>query len=1018
MFLSLRSDFCNEWRLFASKYEIIVCMKQKLLIFTVCLLCWLPAARAQFIPGGIFEKNQGSVIVKVLEEKTDAPVPYASAYLTAKNDTLITNFTLTDTTGVARITKVTRGNYVLTVEMLGYETYNKEHYFSFNWDKDSVDVGTIRLAEDVEMLDAAHVSAIGNPIEIRQDTIIFNAASFQMGQNQMLEDLLKRMPGMEVTKDGTVKYNGETIQKITVGGKTFFFDDPKMALKNLPAKVVDKVKVIDKVSDSEQFTGVATDREKVMDLEFKQEFQKGWFGNATAGAGTTLAGDRKDEMVDNRGFLYTGNAMVSGYNDKDQVVFVGGAYNAPISDNDGIVVFRSYDGDGDETTLRIGGGGGGIQTYRQVGANYNTTRIKGMESTAAANYNHSFNDSRSRSDRTTFVSGGSDIFTGTENKSFTGSDNVKVNLELKNTERKRFMLGFSPVFRYAGGKTESYNDNVSRLVSGSQQLNSSSSSNYGETRQFSHSANFDLGIKELGGNKMRNLTLSGNYSLAKNGGNSREFSQTFLQESADPVTRDLFYVTDNRNFGGNLRLSYSEPLSERWTLSLNVNSYGSWRNNGKDAYNRAAGQPGFNPSIIDKKDYTQHNDYYSSFTKNTYVYFNESLQFQYKKDQTSLQMGAQMQETLNETRARTLGVDTETGLGEWLLDWNPYFNFRWSKQQNSFSIYYSGRSTRPSAARLMPVLDISVPTRIQTGNIYLRPAYGHYLNGSIYLNNPQKQQSFHFYLNSSLNQRQMVTASWFDDNGIQYSIPVNSGKPALSASLYTGGSIPLTKNKQLKLEMSLSASGSRAVSYQNTRKIPGIDVESFDYARFMADFWGDERGDRFYSGQSGFSESMTNSIMLYPGLGLQYRNDYLTMELSGSTRFQNTHYSLDSAADTKTWSSSVWFWAEAATPHEWELSTEVEYNFFHGFPSGYNEPYWLWDFSVTKNIKQFSIGFHVSDILNQTRTTRHITTENYVEDAMYNQLGRHFFITLKWNFGKLNATQSRKANSAAMNMMF
>ncbi|MBR0223240.1 MAG: hypothetical protein IJL93_03090 [Bacteroidales bacterium] len=285
-------------------------MRDKLLLTILCALCWLIPANAQFIPGGIFDKNQGSVLVKVLEQGSDKPVPYASAYLTAKNDTLITNFTLTDTAGVARIQKVTRGTYMLTVEMLGYKTYSKEHYFSFSWERDSIDLGTVFLAENAEVLDAAHVTAIGNPIEVRQDTIIFNAASFTVGENQMLEDLLKRMPGMEVSKDGTVKYNGESIQKITVGGKTFFFDDPKMALKNLPAKVVDKVKVIDKVSDSEQFTGVATDREKVMDLEFKQEFQKGWFGNATVGAGTTLAGARKDEMIDNRGFLYTGNAMV------------------------------------------------------------------------------------------------------------------------------------------------------------------------------------------------------------------------------------------------------------------------------------------------------------------------------------------------------------------------------------------------------------------------------------------------------------------------------------------------------------------------------------------------------------------------------------------------------------------------------------------------------------------------------------------------------------------------------------
>ena len=984
-------------------------------IFLLLLLS-VPA-QAQFIPGGIFERNQGTVIVKALETGTDKPIPYASAYLTAKNDTLITNFTLTDTTGLARIEKVTRGTYVVTVEMLGYKPYNEEHYFSFRWDKDSVDLGVIHLSEDAEMLDAAHVSAIGNPVEIRQDTVIFNAASFIMGENSMLEDLLKRMPGMEVSKDGTVKYNGQSIDKITVGGKTFFFDDPKMALKNLPAKVVDKVKVIDKVSDSEQFTGVATDREKVMDLEFKQEFKHGWFGNATVGAGTTVAGDRKDEMVDNRGFLYTGNVMVSGYNEKDQITLVGGAYNAPISDENSVFVAILDDGD-ERSRVVIGGGGGGIQTYSQAGVNYNTTRIKGIESTAAANYNHSFNDSRSRSEQTTFVQNGSDIFTDTENKNFATNDNVKVSLEFKNTDRKKLLFSFEPTFRFAGGKTEGYNDNASSQVIGGQRLNSASSSNYAESRQFSHNAFISLGVKDLGGNKNRSFTVSGNYSLSDYDADSREFSQTFLSATPDPVTRDLFYVADNRTYSGNVRLAYNEPISERWTLSLNINNSGSWRNNGKDAFDRSSGSAGFNPSVIDKKDYTKHNDYYSSYTKNTYVYFNESVQFQYKKDQTSLQLGAQMQETLNETRAKSLGKETESGLGEWLVDWNPYFNFRWMKQQNSFSIYYNGRSTRPSAANQLPVLDISVPTRLRMGNIYLRPAYGHYLNGSVYLNNPQKQLNFNVYLNTAMNQRQMVTASWFDDDGIQYSIPVNSAKPALTASLYSGAQIPLTKNKKLKLSAGLSLSDSRAVSYQNTRRIEGLDVDTFDYARFMESFWGDASGNLFYSGKSGFSESITNSLSLSPVLGLWYRGESITAELEGATTLQTAHYSLDSAANTRTWSSRVGLDLEWETKHGWELVNFMTYRFYNGFPEGYNLPYLMWEFSVTKNIKQFSIGFHASDILNSTRTTRHITTENYVEDAMYNQLGRHFFITLKWNFGKLNAAQSSKASRAAMNMMF
>ena len=991
-------------------------------LFTIlCCLLAATAARAQFIPGGFFEKNQGNVIVKVLEEGSEKPVPYASAYLTAKNDTLITNFTLTDTTGVARITKVTRGNYVLTVEMLGYRSYNKEHYFSFDWNRDSVDVGTVYLAEDVELLDAAHVTAIGNPIEVKQDTIIFNASSFRVGENSMLEDLLKRMPGMEVTKDGTVKYNGETIQKITVGGKTFFFDDPKMALKNLPAKVVDKVKVIDKVSDAEQFTGVATDREKVMDLEFKQEFQKGWFGNATVGAGTTVAGDRKDEMVDNRGFLYTGNVMASGYNDKDQITLVGGAYNAPISDETGVIVFRNIDED--DSRVILGGGiagslGGGIQTYGQAGANYNTTRIKGLESTAAANYNHSFNDSRGRSKRTTFAGGGSDIFTETESKNFVTNDNVKLNFELKNTDRKKYLFDYSPTFRYAGGKTEGYNDNESVQVAGGQHLNQASSSNYAESRQFSHNANVSFGIKELGGNKRRSITLGGYYSLTDYDAGSREFSQTFLQATSDPITRDLFYVTDNRNYSGQLRLSYNEPLAERWILSVDLSSYGSWRNNGKDAFDRTAGTPGFDASVIDKGNYTRKNDYYSTSTKNKYIYFNETVQFQYRKDQTSIQLGAQLQETLNETRARSLGRDTETGIGEWLLDWNPYLNFRWMKKQNSFTFSYNGRSSRPSAARQMPVLDIAVPTRLQMGNIYLKPSYSHSANGSIYLNNPQKQNNLNLYLTSSLIQRQTVTASWFDDDGIQYSIPVNSAKPAVSVSAYLSGRIALTKDKKLSLQTGFSATDSRSVSYQNTRRLEGLDVETFNYNRFMEDFWGDNSGSRFYSGQSGFSESVTNSLSLSPNVGLSYRGETITASLHGSTNYRSAHYSLDRAADTKTWSSSVYFDGDWSSKNGWELSTEVEYNFFKGFPSGYNEPYLLWNFGVNRSIKQFSIGFYVNDILNSTRTTRHITTDNYIEDSMFNQLGRHFFITLKWNFGKLNATQSRKANQAAMNMMF
>ena len=983
----------------------------------LCLLgFWAFPAHAQIytISTDMFNPVQGTVKLKVLQAGSEAPVEFASVYLKAKNDTLITNFTLTDTTGLAKIEKVTRGTYNLTVELMGFKPYTTEQYFNFSWNSEEKDLGVIHLQEDHEMLDAAHVSAIGNPIEVRQDTIIFNAASFTLGQNAMLEDLLKRMPGMEIGSDGTVKYNGEEIKKITVGGKTFFFDDPKMALKNLPAQVVDKVKVIDKVSDAEQFSGVATDREKVMDLEFKKEFQQGWFGNAKVGAGSTLAGARKDEMIDNRGFLYNGNVMVSGYSEKDQLVVIGSAYNAPMSE-DGMVMVVVRSDDGDEQ--RFNSASGGIQTYRQIGVNYNTTRLKGLESTGMASYSHSFRDARSKAERTTWVQNDSDIFSTSDAKNFTTEDMGKVSLELKNSNRDKFLFTFEPTFRFTGGKAERYNDNRANAVDGDMPLNSSSSSTYQESKKFYYNGILDLGISNLG-DKRRNIHLASYCTLEDNDADSREFSQTWMAASPDPMTKDLFYVTDNRSYGGYAQITYVEPIAKDWVLSIATEAYGTVRNNIKDAFDRTGGTPGFQPSIVDRGSYTKHNDYYSTQSKNTYVVMGQSAQFQYKKEQTSVQLGVQTQETLNETYTKSLGRETTTGKGEWLFDWSPYLSVRWSKKQSRVNFYYNGRSQRPSNANLLPVLDISVPTRLRTGNIYLRPAYRHSASVGGSFNDPVSQRYVSLSFSGQMTIRPMVTASWFDADGIQYSIPVNSRKPSFNPMSYVSFGIPLTKDKRLQVDGFASVSYNRSVSYQNTRRIDGIDIDSFDYMQFMSWFWGDGTGDLFYSGKSGFTESLTNSVSLGPEIFLLYKADAVTLEAGYDMTMNVSSYSLDPSANTCTWRHTVSGSIEWVTPHDWELKTDAGYYFFNGFPEGYNEPYVRWSAGITKNIKAWAISFHIDDILNSTRTTRHITTENYVEDTMQNQLGRRFFISVKWNFGKLNASKNRNATNAAFQMMF
>lgn len=160
--------------------------------------------------------------------------------------------------------------------MLGYKPFVVNKYFRDR----NVDMGTIKLQINENYLKAAMVTDVGNPIIVKKDTVEFNASSFQVGANAMLKDLLMRMPGMEITDEGKVKFNGEVIDKLTVGGRTFFFDDQSTALNNLPAAIVDKIRVIDRESEQTRASGIQDgNREKVMDVALKKEYENGLFGN-------------------------------------------------------------------------------------------------------------------------------------------------------------------------------------------------------------------------------------------------------------------------------------------------------------------------------------------------------------------------------------------------------------------------------------------------------------------------------------------------------------------------------------------------------------------------------------------------------------------------------------------------------------------------------------------------------------------------------------------------------------------
>ena len=207
-------------------------------------LCTASRAQVIILNDNVLTGRMSEIKTTVLDSLTNEPVGFASVYVIPSKDTTITNFTLTDAKGEAKLDEVPYGSYVFHVEMMGYKPFVKERYFR----ERQVDMGTIRLQVDEQFLQAATVTDVGNPIVVKKDTVEFNASSFRVGANAMLKDLLQRMPGMEITDNGKVKFNGQEIDKLTVGGRTFFFNDQSTALNNLPAAVVDKIRVIDRES--------------------------------------------------------------------------------------------------------------------------------------------------------------------------------------------------------------------------------------------------------------------------------------------------------------------------------------------------------------------------------------------------------------------------------------------------------------------------------------------------------------------------------------------------------------------------------------------------------------------------------------------------------------------------------------------------------------------------------------------------------------------------------------------------
>lgn len=315
----------------------------------------------------------------VVRDNTGEPLPDATVRLLMAPDSAFVTGVAADAEGRFSISGVKKGRYIVQANYIGYAPQYRS--ITLNGTDATADVTAFSLSESSIVLKETTVVGVKTPIKVMEDTVEFNADSYKTQPNAVVEDLLKRLPGVEVGSDGSITANGQTVKKILVDGKEFFSDDPAVASKNLPVDMVDKLQVVQRKSDLARLTGVDDgEDETVINLTVKKGMNNGWFGTVEGGYGT-------DER-------YKGAFVVNRFWNGNQLTVLGNANNI----NDAGFT------DGNGNRFRRFGGNNGINTTQSIGVNFNIGKEEIIRVGGDVMYSHNDRDTRSKSHRENLLS--------------------------------------------------------------------------------------------------------------------------------------------------------------------------------------------------------------------------------------------------------------------------------------------------------------------------------------------------------------------------------------------------------------------------------------------------------------------------------------------------------------------------------------------------------------------------------------------------------------------------------------
>lgn len=947
-------------------------MKRSILSMLLMLVAIASLAQERLISG------------KITDRDTKDPVEQVTIQL-LKTDSTYVSGAISNERGLFHVNAPANGKYLLKITSVGYKPTVKRIQIS---EDKNLAMGNVVIGADAIMLKSAVVTAMAQKVSLKEDTFVYNSAAYRTPEGSVVEELVKRLPGAEVSDDGTIKINGKEVKKILVDGKEFMTGDTKTALKNLPTSIIDKIKAYDEKSDLSKVTGIDDGEEQtVLDFGVKKGMNKGVISNIDLGVGNK-----------NR---YNMRGMGGYFANNNRFMLFANANNT------------SDRGFGGGPGRGFWGGANGLNASKMIGANYNYELKDKFKFNTSLRWNHSDGDVWSSRSSENFM-GTSSSFSNSLSQSYSRSNSWNGNIRLEWMPDSMTNILFRPSISWSssdglsGSQSASYNkdpytittkdplseEGIEEMEKAEAMVNSQLTN--GITYSDNNNINGMLQINRKLGNKGRNITFRVDAKYTDNDSKSISLNNAKLYLVQTAEGKDSTYqtnrynLTPSKNYSYAGQLTYSEPLWKATFLQFSYKFTYSYSKSDRSTYDFSkyamSGDHEYrgwdsylNPFAGHLNDYRDDN--LSRFSE--YRNYNHDIQvmMRFIRQKYNLNFGVMVQPQQSKYIQDYQGVHVDTVRNVVNVSPTLDFRYRFSKMSN-LRINYRGTTSQPSISQLLDITDNSDPLNISMGNPGLKPSF---------------TQNFRLFYNNFVQNHNKGIMTF-----VNFSTTNNSISNKVTYDETTGGRITRPENingnwNAMGAFMFNCSIDSAGVWNINT----GAHANYNNYVSYLS-----------LDKKSDSQKNTTRSITWRQNLSFSYRNDWAEFSLDGTLTYNKAKNKLQPTSNLETWQFSYGPSMTLTAPWGTSLNSSLSINSRRGYnDSSMNTDEFVWNAQLSQGFlkgKPLTIMLQFYDLLRQQSTFSRAISATSRTDTEYNAINSYAMLHVVYRLNLFGGKEARK----------